>query len=82
MIHRLKKECIVYILIFCLNQITIAGVNPFGIALAASAIGAGYNVYLSIVATAIGNIIIYDYSLMNNILILVSFALFGFILKK
>ena len=82
MIHRLKKECIVYILIFCLNQITIAGVNPFGIALAASAIGAGYNVYLSIVATAIGNIIIFDYSLMNNILILVSFALFGFILKK
>lgn len=82
MIHRLKKECIVYILIFCLNQITIAGVNPFGIALAASAIGAGYNVYLSIVATAIGNIIIYDYGLMNNILILVSYALFGFILKK
>ena len=82
MIHRLKRECIVYILIFCLNQITIAGVNPFGIALAASAIGAGYNVYLSIFATAIGNILIYDYNVMNNILILVSFAVFCFIIKK
>ena len=82
MFNKLKKECIVYILIFCLNQITIAGVNPFGIAMAGAAIGNGYNIILVILATLIGNMMIYDYHLIANTIVLIIFGTFEFTIRK
>ena len=82
MINKLRKECMVYILIFCFNQITIVGVNPFGLAMAAAAIGNGYNIIMSILATFIGNILIYDYNVISNLTILIILGTFEYMMRK
>ena len=82
MLHRLKKEIIVYVLVFCTNQILVADVNPFGIALAASAISSGYMKWPIILLTLLGNGMIYANELVNNMVVLIIFSLFICIVEK